>query len=255
MKKHGQQFTPPVDFTGKVAKHAQYGAVRHPSRQPSSSVPPLALDESAAFQRARETFGVQWPLMLPHGIDGPVDAWHALARLVRYHDADLYPPLSVLDWLAAGIEAWFEADGKRTLDQCLGLTGGRGKTNAQALGFRAVVAECQKEERMLEMFQLITIFNVSPENAAAMVAARLADTPEGDQRFEASSLVIWWYSAPGAVWRDTEFNEGLSGRGLFCVDQDIAALRATSVADRRARLARYPRSSFEHLKIDPVDSD
>ena len=168
MKKHGQQFTPPVDFTGEVAKHAQFGAVRHPSRHPSSSVPPLALDQDATVQRARDEFGVQWPLIIPHGIDTPMDKWHALARLVRYHDADLYPPLSVLDWLAAAAEEWFEAAGDRTLDQCLGLTAGKGQRPAYA----AVVAECHKEERMLEMFQLITIFNVSPENAAAMVAAQ-----------------------------------------------------------------------------------
>jgi hypothetical protein len=105
------------------------------------------------------------------------DTLAALRAFVVAHEAGLYPPLWALEWLVKGLKEYHCSNGKRSLDQLLGFTGGKG----QAPVYKKAFVNDRNEDLCLHIFRLNRFAGYTVKQAARMVAAWLNRTRDWDK--------------------------------------------------------------------------
>ena len=100
---------------------------------------------------------------------------YAIEAFINAHQAGLYPPLSILNFLADTFKKYHEMLGDVSLDKLLGFSGWKGQYPA----FKQVIMnEDRDQPLMLDIYRLRRLFNISVEKSAAMVSARLNEMPD-----------------------------------------------------------------------------
>jgi len=93
----------------------------------------------------------------------------AMEGFIVANQAGLYPPLWVLNFFTESFEIYHENLGEVSLDKVLGLTRGKGQTNA----FKELIIKERNENIIKEAYRLCHLFNMSIEKAAYMVFRRI----------------------------------------------------------------------------------
>ncbi|KAF0146172.1 MAG: hypothetical protein FD156_199 [Nitrospirae bacterium] len=103
---------------------------------------------------------------------------YAIESFINAHEAGLYPPLSILNFLADTFKKYHEIAGKgkkTSLDKLLGFSNGKGQDKA----FKQVMmADERNQTLMVDIYILRRLFGLSVEKAAAMVGMRLEEIPD-----------------------------------------------------------------------------
>lgn len=88
------------------------------------------------------------------------------------HEAGIYPPMWVVNFLYAGFKEYHDSQGLKDLDKLFGLKKGKG----QSFIFKSFIEEDRDSILCLDVYRLQTAFNYSVEEASYMVARRLEET-------------------------------------------------------------------------------
>ncbi len=92
----------------------------------------------------------------------------AIESLIMCDAAGVYPPVSILKWLANALHEFNKSDGKADLKKLLSIAGSRGRENAY--GKERRINESNRRARQLHC--LVCVFGISIDKAANMVWAR-----------------------------------------------------------------------------------
>lgn len=161
---------------------------------------------------------------------------HAIEAIILAHDAGLYPPLEVMDWLVSCLREWHEKGGRITMDKAMTLKSPKGGQNANAMR-EAVKAQFQ-DELMIELNKLRFVFDLTIQEAAGMISARLAKnsnwnrTPFPLPSYEEGTLCD--------MYKKRKCSKYIS-------DDVVEEFRAFSDEKKREIVALYPRHSYEGL--------
>lgn len=152
-------------------------------------------DQSVAEAQANPLHVGEWELP---GLDGaairlraeefeatgdPISAIESFMLAMR---CGVYPPESVLRWLADAFERWHDGQGKDvSLERALGLVAGVGKQPA----FKAALIKDRNEMLMLDMDRLIHL-GATLDEAASAIAARLEQTDWNRSKWELPDLGV-----------------------------------------------------------------
>jgi hypothetical protein len=101
-----------------------------------------------------------------------VDPVTVIEGFLLAHDAGLYPPMWVLNCLATAFRSYYDHQGRKRLDDCLGLNAGQGKN-----WFREKVLRDLHYWLALQLYRLKVCFKLSLEDAATMLAAKVDEHP------------------------------------------------------------------------------
>lgn len=102
---------------------------------------------------------------------------YAIEAFLVAHKAGVYPPLSILNFLADKFEKYHSTFGEVSLDSLLGFKTYRGK---KAPPFKAVMNEERNEKLTLDVFRLNLLGYTIPR-ASIMVYEKLEATPKWDK--------------------------------------------------------------------------
>src|SRR5690606_35258618 len=95
----------------------------------------------------------------------------AMEVFMVFHALDLYPPLWILDWLNDAFSAYLKSKGEESLDRLLGLKRNKGQTPIVK-----EAANIDAESKIMHaMGMIVTMLDISIEDAATMVARKLED--------------------------------------------------------------------------------
>jgi len=216
------------------------GWIKHPPHEIEADEngrvqqPALVLTEYELLERVGGDPELFCALALKRGpFTNPV---HAIEAIILAHDAELYPPLEVMDWLVSCLREWHEKGGRITMDAAMALKSPKGGQTANAM--REAIKAQFKEELMIELNKLRFVFDLTIQEAAGMISARLDKNSN---------------------WNRTPFPLPSYQEGTLCdmykkrkcrswiPDNVVEKFRAFSDEEKREILARYPRHGYEGL--------
>lgn len=102
---------------------------------------------------------------------------HAIEAFLIAHEAELYPPAWVIDWLLKAFRAYHVSYGKKDLLSLLGFRKSRGQPKA----FKKAFIEARNHRLTWDVFVLNKFGGFSVKDAAEMVSNRLKNTPDWDK--------------------------------------------------------------------------
>ncbi|KXK32653.1 MAG: hypothetical protein UZ01_00475 [Candidatus Brocadia sinica] len=108
-----------------------------------------------------------------HRTQNPV---YAIQAFLLAHEAGIYPPLWVLNYMHKIFKNFWKSNGKKSLDALFGFSRGKGQEPA----FKSVFNEDRDEMLMKDVFRL-TILGYSVSRASHMVSRRLEETKDWDK--------------------------------------------------------------------------
>lgn len=161
---------------------------------------------------------------------------HAIEAIILAHDAELYPPLEVMDWLVSCLREWHEKGGRITMDTAMALKSPKGGQTANAM--REAVKEQFQQDLMYELNMLRFVFGLTIQEAAGMISARLAENSNWNQSafqlpsYEEGTLCDMYKKGKCRSW---------------IPDGAVEKYRAASDEEKREIVARYPRHGYEGL--------
>lgn len=180
--------------------------VKHP---PKESLTPEELKKTSPFIGEHEMLTEKLMVKSENGIKLPVSFFiatssqkfketknpvYAIEAFLLSHEAGLYPPISILTYLADTFKKYHETAGKgrkTSLDKLFGFSKQKGQDNA----FKQVIVTYERDEKlMLDLYRLRRLFDLPVEKAAEMVRARLEITPDKEWNKTGFKLIKPSYS-------------------------------------------------------------
>ncbi len=98
---------------------------------------------------------------------------YAIQAFLIANGSGLFPPLWALDWVNEGFQRYYDGQGLVSLDKALGIAKGRGENSP----FKALIEQERDDQLARDIFRLTTLFPISANEAATMVAERIKNTP------------------------------------------------------------------------------
>lgn len=99
----------------------------------------------------------------------------AIEAFLIAHEARIYPPLWVLDFMEGAFKKWHGSKDKESLDKGFGLTGGKGSTRP----YKLLLHEERDAMLCFDVFRL-SLLGYSVQEASHIVASRLKETPSSE---------------------------------------------------------------------------
>ena len=158
----------------------------------------------------------------------------AIEALLIAHEAKLFPPLWVLEWLRDTFKAYHAAQGRKSMDSVMGLSDRRGKRHA----FTHLFIEERNNILFHDMWRLNSFLGISQGDAATMVAERLKETPNWNQTGYPMRL-------PTSKWICEEFQKTIWNRST--VDKNIFAEGKWTKNQWENFLSKFPKHTYENL--------
>ncbi len=157
---------------------------------------------------------------------------HAIESIILCHEAGLYPPLFVMDWLVGALNEWHSQCGQIKMDKAMGLNKpGRGNPMQQA------VREEWKQNLMIELNRLRHMFDLTTNEAATMIVTRLDATD--------------WNQSPYTLqYSETTLVQDYEGKGaeIFKDWEVIKKYQDSTDEEKREVLSHYPELSYAEFK-------
>ena len=101
---------------------------------------------------------------------------YAIQAFLLAHEAGMYPPLWVLNYMHKVFKKYWESNGKKSLDILFGFSRGKGQETA----FKSVLSGDRDEMLMRDVFRL-NLLGYSISQASHMVSRRLEETEAWDK--------------------------------------------------------------------------
>lgn len=171
--------------------------VKHP---PEGSLTPEELEKMSLFIGEHEMRTEKLMVKNEDGIKLPVSFYitlrvnqfketknpvYAIEAFLLAHEAGLYPPLSILNFMADIFKKYHEMLGKVSLDRVFGFRNYKGQSPA----FKQVLMADERDSTlMMDIYRLRRLFGISVEKAAEMVNKRLKGIP--DKEWDKTGLKI-----------------------------------------------------------------
>lgn len=153
----------------------------------------------------------------------------AIEIIINCHEAGLYPPRKVLDWLVEGFNRWHEDQGGLTMDSALAL-----KKSGFNIMKNAIVAN-RKDSVILEMDALMLMFDVTVKEASEMVESRIQDANlTTDGGFKLKEL------SDGTLFQYMEEKSRIEHREKFKNSKGGQYIKDTPFKEKKLILANYP---------------
>ncbi len=162
----------------------------------------------------------------------------AVESIIMRHRAGVFPSVKVMEWLAQGFEEWHNHQGKKSLEQCLGLKKPSGHAANQ---MKEAARQAAIQHLMKLMLHLRCAFGLKITDAASILAAWTEDPGcyTGDHEFKLSEgeLQKHWKAAKWA--RDEWLVEKIKKR--YQDDEQ-----------KRELIEKFPHHIWSHLlKLKP----
>lgn len=169
---------------------------------------------------------------MPPSDGGPMEM---IISMLSMHETNMYPSLETLDWLARGFQAWIDQDGRKSLEQCLGLKRPSGQAANALKEFRR---RRTLDTLLVKMLLLHCGLGIRIKDAAGMVASLMDATADWNRTgFEFKPLSE---DTLLAYWADSTWTKSKLIRG------QARALTADE-AKRKQLLSTFPRHCWQHL--------
>lgn len=151
------------------------------------------------------------------GFEKNLDPIIGMSAFLTAYEAGEPIPRQIKEWLAQAIYSWRDED--VSFDRSLGLCTNKGKTSHLVRGG----IEHNRRGAMFEIWELREVLKISPEDAAAMVAARHAAEVENGSlaqsaAYSTDTLIRYWRSEKNHL---RKFHDGDSG--ISIIDWDSAS--------------------------------
>lgn len=165
---------------------------------------------------------------------------HAIEAIIMSHDAGLYPPRDVIEWLVSSLRKWHEKGGRITMDQAMVIKSLGGGQTANAT--KEAIRKQFQEGLMDELNNLRFVFGLTIGAAAGLISVRLGET-----NFNKTIFPLPKY---GTMTLVEMYREGKCSR--LVSDAMKEKLRTISDEEKRKILIHYPRHAYGHLsKMKP----
>ncbi|MBM2838804.1 MAG: hypothetical protein HW415_1429 [Deltaproteobacteria bacterium] len=172
---------------------------------------------------------------------------YAIETFLLAHMHGLYPPLWALEYLAGVFTEWHKANGIKKFDEVFGIKiKGKGKRTHP---FEALLIEDRNERLCWQIFCLNLLFNISIEDAAKMVLARLKAIPGWDKtgwelrEVEHTSLEKYYYTKGSKLYNIEPIRNGLL---KWMRDEKLSFLK--SFPKKSFPLLRSGEPKYAHLE-------
>jgi len=96
---------------------------------------------------------------------------YALEAFLEAHEARLYPPWWVINWIIPAFRSFQKSNGEGNLNRLLGFSKGRGQ---DVVGFKERALQTRNESLLNQVGVLRSVFNISLTGACKMVGNRIA---------------------------------------------------------------------------------
>lgn len=178
-----------------------------------------------------------WPslLMLEDRFLESKNPVYAIEMIMLCHEAGLYPPLSIMDWLADSLKRWHDQNGHADLESVMGLR----KSGQTGNAFREAIKKQLEENLMTEFCRLRYMFSITNSETAQMIATRLEDT-----EWNYSGYSITPYSE--STLQDKY--ERKWAKLFKNSDTFIKKLKNSDDQEKKKTLSRYPHHAYRHIK-------
>ena len=159
---------------------------------------------------------------------------HAIESIILCHNAGLYPPLNVMQWLVDSLKDWHNNNGQKSMEQAMSIK------NAGGNAMREAIKEQLYEDIMVEHFRIKYMFEIRFKEAAEIVISRLEDTNWNFTGYKIPPISVdtlldkrkkkW-----AKILNDTEYKE-------------IAeTFKNTPLSEKIEILSHYPLHSYSHI--------
>ena len=159
---------------------------------------------------------------------------HAIESIILCHEAGLYPPLAVLDWLAESLRKWQDNDGHTSMEAAMGL----GTSGHAGNAMKEAIRKEWKDNLMEEFFRLSLMFKITDEAVSVMIAGRLEgggwnDSGHKISQIKADTILKYWKKVKKS------YNPALGCHDIHKKANDER---------KKEVLTHYPADTYSHLE-------
>lgn len=184
-------------------------------------------------------------------IKGECSRARIVSALKDLHDFEVYPPISVIEWIVEGLRDWANHNGDKALEDCLGLREPRKQRSSNVLD--ACSRELVRREMVMDVWRLKIAFGIATRTACEITVSRYEwmKEQEDPELLDLGSRKT--VKLPSVTSLETYFKRDKEARGFW--DEfslhDGSMIRPGKVFDteqgKRDLLSRFPLHAWGHV--------